>query len=80
MSDTTEELAKVKQSLTSIRSALRTAGDQAVGTCGFWRSWTGVTKDLGGAVEELASQVRYLATNVETICQIIERNESSRSG
>jgi hypothetical protein len=82
MSDTTDELVKVKQSLASIRAALHAVGNELDDSKGFhfFRSWLGRVDELASFVEEVASQVRYLAANVETICQIIEKNDSSRSG
>ena len=76
MSDTTDELAKVKQGLAGVRSALRTVGDRADNRWGFWSTWNGRTNDLAGFVKDITSQVSYLATNVETLCEIIERIES----
>jgi len=83
MSDTTDELAKVKQSLASIRAALCTVGNELhEGTRFklFRPGWLTRIGQLANCVEELAEQVRHLTESVETICQIIEKNDSSRSG
>ena len=76
MSDTTDELAKVKESLASIREVLRTVGGRADDRWGFFTTWPRRTDDLARFVKDITTQVRHLATNVETLCQIIERNES----
>jgi len=78
MSNNTEELAKVQQNLTYIRSALKTASEQAQSAYGFWRSPSNIAKDLADSISDVANHVGNLAMNVDILCQIVQRIEASR--